>query len=85
MGDISFFSMCPACKHARLQNGYARAELVAALDTGRAIDAYCLMCDVVWPTDAQERFLIAARLAADRQATAEFAADEPTHAPSPEC
>ena len=43
----------------RLQNGYERIELVESLGAGRAIDAYCLPCDVVWPISAQERFLIA--------------------------
>lgn len=81
MANISFFSVCPACKHARLQNGYTRGELSASLDTGRAIDAYCLMCDVVWQIDGQERFLISAQLAPDQQATAEFAPDEPTQPP----
>ena len=62
MGSISFFSSCPACKHARLQNGYTRSELTAALRTGDAIDAYCLMCDVVWSIRARERFMIASQL-----------------------
>ena len=85
MGNIAFFSTCPACKHARLQNGYTRAELAASLRTGHAIDAYCLMCDVVWPIDAQERTLITAQLASDQPATPEFPPDEPTRAPPREC
>jgi hypothetical protein len=85
MGNVSFFSMCPACKRARLQNGYTRGEVTAALNTGRAIDAYCLMCDVVWPVDAQERLLIAAHLGTGQAATPEFPPDEPTHAPPREC
>lgn len=66
MGSISFFSSCPACKHARLQNGYTRAELTEALRAGDALDAYCLMCDVVWSISARERFLIASQLAAQQ-------------------
>jgi hypothetical protein len=66
-----------------LQNGYTRAELAASLNTGRPIDAYCLMCDVVWPVDAQERFLIAAQLEASQPATPEFPSDEPNTRASP--
>jgi hypothetical protein len=84
MGNISFFSTCPACKHARLQNGYTRIELTASLHMGRAIDAYCLTCDVVWPVDAQQRLLITAQLGAEEPATPEFPSDEPTRAPPPE-
>jgi len=86
MGGISFFSSCPACKHARLQNGYTRAELTVALRAGRAIDAYCLMCDVVWSTSARERFLIASQLAADQPRTPELPAHKKTrHAQPSEC
>jgi len=64
MGNsVSFFSTCPACRHARLQNGYTRAELTASLHGSDGIDAYCLMCDVVWPISAQERVLIGTQLA----------------------
>jgi hypothetical protein len=84
MGNISFFSSCPACKHARLQNGYTRAEVTAALDTAHAIDAYCLMCDVVWPISARERFLITAQLTAHQQGAPETPPGKSTHAP-PEC
>jgi hypothetical protein len=86
MGNsVSFFSTCPACRHARLQNGYTCAELAESLDTGHAIDAYCLMCDVVWPITAQERFLIATQLAASQQATAEFTSQAAADAVAPEC
>lgn len=85
MGSISFFSSCPACKHARLQNGYTRAELTAALHAADAVDAYCLMCDVVWSISARERFLIASQLAARQPATPQFPADKPRHARASEC
>jgi hypothetical protein len=62
----AFFSTCPRCKHARLQSGYERIELVESLGAGQAIDAYCLLCDVVWPISAQERFLIARAITPDR-------------------
>jgi hypothetical protein len=55
----------PRCKHARLQSGYERIELVESLSAGRAIDAYCLLCDVAWPIGAQERFLIARAIIPD--------------------
>jgi hypothetical protein len=61
----AFFSKCPRCKHPRLQNGYERIELLESLSAGQAIDAYCLLCDVVWPISAQERFLIATTITPD--------------------
>ena len=88
MGSISFFSTCPACKHARLQNGYPRVELTASLDNGHTIDAYCLMCDIVWSISARERFLLATRLATEQDATPQVPSSEPTRtrAPAaPEC
>jgi hypothetical protein len=68
MGGTSFFSTCPACKHARLQNGYTRTELTASLSAGQTVDAYCLICDIVWPISARERFLITTRLASEQPA-----------------
>jgi hypothetical protein len=32
----AFFSTCPRCKHARLENGYERIELVESLSAGQA-------------------------------------------------
>ena len=61
----AFFSTCPRCKHPRLQSGYQRIELLESLDAGRAIDAYCLQCDVAWPISAQERFLITRAITPD--------------------
>ena len=58
----AFFSTCPRCKHARLQSGYERVELVESLSAGQGIDAYCMLCDGVWPVSAQERLLIARAL-----------------------
>jgi hypothetical protein len=54
----AFFSACPKCKHPRLQSGYEQIDLVMSLSCGHAIDAYCPLCDVVWPVSAQERSLI---------------------------
>ena len=85
MVDIAFFSTCPACKHVRLQNGYTQAELTAALDSDHAIDAYCLMCDVVWPISAQERFQIAALLAADQQGASQTPPGAAKRPRAPEC
>ena len=85
MGSISFFSSCPACKQARLQNGYTRAELTVALRAGHALDAYCLMCDVVWSIGARERFLMARLLAAHQPATPQFPSDKARHARASEC
>ena len=65
--SMSFFSKCPKCGYARLQDGYIRAVLVGALDTGRIIEAYCLQCDVVWPITGQERSLLARGIAAEQQ------------------
>jgi hypothetical protein len=84
MGHLSFFSMCPACKHARLQNGYTRGELTAALNTDHVIDAYCLMCDVLWAISEQERLLITTQLAADQQRAPQKPGTS-RRAPAPEC
>jgi hypothetical protein len=65
----AFFSTCPRCKHARLQSGYERIELVESLGARQAIDAYCLLCDVIWPISAQERFLIATAITPDNPRT----------------
>jgi hypothetical protein len=65
----AFFSTCPRCEQGRLQSGYEPIELVESLSAGQAIDAYCLLCDVVWPISAQERFLIAGAITADNPRT----------------
>jgi hypothetical protein len=83
MDNISFFSTCPACKHARLQNGYTRPELTAALNTDQAIDAYCLMCDALWAIGAQERLLITAQLAAGQQRAPQKPPGAATHGARP--
>ena len=67
--SMSFFSKCPKCGYARLQDGYTRVVLVGALDTGLTIEAYCLQCDVVWPISVQERSLLARGIAAEQQET----------------
>jgi hypothetical protein len=60
----SFFSKCPKCGNARLQDGYTRGTLVQLLDTGDPIKAYCVPCDVHWPIAVQERYLVARGIAA---------------------
>jgi hypothetical protein len=65
----SFFSTCPSCKQLRLQNGYERIELIESLDGDRAIDAYCLTCDVVWSIGEQERDLLTDAILAGEQHT----------------
>jgi len=63
---ISFFSTCPKCRNARLQNGYTRVELVRLLDADRPIDAHCVMCDALWPISAMDRFLLTKAITADQ-------------------
>jgi hypothetical protein len=62
----SFFSMCPACRQPRLQHGYTRVALITMLQCGDEIDAYCVMCDALWPISAQERLLLARAIAAEQ-------------------
>ena len=55
-GKISFVSSCPSCGHGRVQHGYSRRTLFVLLNTGRKIDAYCVLCKVCWPiTDSERR------------------------------
>jgi hypothetical protein len=56
---LVFLSTCPACGQRRLQHGHSRRALMRSIETSQIIDAYCLLCDVVWPVSAQERELIA--------------------------
>ena len=57
--SVPFFSPCPKCHQARLQQGYTRADLLEYLESGHPIDAYCIRCDVLWAVSAQERIGLA--------------------------
>ena len=64
--STAFFSTCPTCQYPRLQNVYDPIELIDSLNSGQPIDAYCLTCDVVWPINVHERFLLITLIAADQ-------------------
>jgi hypothetical protein len=47
-----------------------------SIETSQIIDAYCLLCDVVWPVSAQERELIAHAVAIRHPIAGEVAPQE---------
>jgi len=57
---IAFVSRCPRCGHERFQHGYTRRGLFVLLNTGRSINAYCIVCNVCWPISERERHAISA-------------------------
>ncbi len=66
---ITFVSTCPKCGHERLQTGYTRRILLNLLNTGRKIDAYCIVCNVCWPiSDSERRAISPQRTARHRHA-----------------
>ena len=77
---ITFFSLCPTCRHQQLQDGYTRAALVRLLERGRIIEAYCLSCDVLWPVAPEERVVLGRALAPEQyDAHLPAAAQPPQH------
>jgi hypothetical protein len=57
---IAFVSRCPRCGHERSQHGYTRRALFVLLNTGRSVNAYCIVCNVCWPISESERHAITA-------------------------
>ena len=62
---LDFVSPCPACGHARPQDGYTYAGLRTLLGAGAPIEAYCVTCDEIWPVARGQRIEIARRLAVE--------------------
>jgi len=56
--QTTFVSICPNCGRARVQHAYSRRTLFVLLNTGRKIDAYCVVCKVCWPISEGERHAI---------------------------
>ena len=52
---VPFVSVCPRCTRLQPQRGYSRAALHRLLGAGYPVEAYCVMCDQVWPISAPER------------------------------
>jgi hypothetical protein len=74
---LVFASACPACGHQRLQHGHTRRKLIGLIESRGIIDAYCLECDLLWPVSAEERRLIACKLAIKQSGAAAACATEP--------
>jgi len=66
---LVFASACPACGHQRLQHGHTRGRLINLIESRGIIDAYCLECDMLWPVSAEERRLIACKVAIKQSGT----------------
>ena len=64
---IAFPSMCPRCGRERRQHGYSRRTLFFLLNTGRSIDAYCVVCNVCWALSESERHAISSSMNAATQ------------------
>ena len=64
---IAFPSMCPRCGRERRQHGYSRRTLFFSLNTGRSIDAYCVVCNVCWALSESERHAISSSMNAATQ------------------
>jgi hypothetical protein len=74
---LVFASACPACGHQRLQHGYTRGKLIGLIESRGIIDAYCLECDMLWPVSAEERRLIACKVAIKQSGTPAGCVTEP--------
>ena len=59
---IAFPSTCPRCGRERRQHGYSRRTLFFLLNTGRSIDAYCVICNVCWALSESERYAISSSM-----------------------
>ena len=59
---IAFPSTCPRCGRERRQHGYSRRTLFFLLNTGRSIDAYCVVCNVCWALSESERHAISSSI-----------------------
>jgi hypothetical protein len=57
-----FAAMCPKCHDVRFQHGYSPRSLSRLLAREQAIEAYCVVCEELWPISAGERRLLAERL-----------------------
>jgi len=64
---IGFPSKCPRCGRERRQHGYTRRTLFFLLNTGRSIDAYCVICNVCWALSESERHAISSSMNAATQ------------------
>ena len=61
-----FAATCPTCKDVRLQHGYTARSLSRLLGRHHAIEAFCVVCDEVWPISATDRHMLAERLMSSR-------------------
>lgn len=57
-----FVSMCPTCKDSRSQVGYSARDLLRRINSGRPIEAFCIICNQFWSITAQERLRVAEEL-----------------------
>jgi len=62
MKAVALLSECPQCGEERLQHGHDPDELVRALLTGDAIEAYCMACNGRWEMSTAERADVAREL-----------------------
>ena len=63
--SVGFVSMCPNCKDTRFQRGYSFRTLVTFLVSDQPVEAYCPVCNVFWPINANERSALAWMLLTD--------------------
>ena len=61
-----YSSQCPKCGHDRVLTGYERDELMELLNSGAAIEGYCLSCDEHWSISTEERADLARALSRRR-------------------
>ena len=52
---IVFASTCPHCEREQPQDGFTVAEVSRLLHRGYLIEAYCAICDELWPISQQKR------------------------------
>ena len=53
--SFSFMSVCPKCKDVRRQEGFSSRSLLRLLQRNQLIEAYCVVCDELWPISVSER------------------------------
>jgi hypothetical protein len=61
-GPILFLSICPECKHERVQK-YNRNAITRLLHNGHPVEGYCIRCNEYWRISALERAELAAEIA----------------------
>ena len=60
--SFSFMSVCPKCKDVRRQEGFSSRSLLRLLQRNQLIEAYCVVCDELWPISVSERAALARAL-----------------------